>query len=123
MELKKKILVIDDDDLVRESIKKILIKANYEPVLAENADAAIKIALKEKFAVVVSDIRMPGKNGVEAVRELRSIFNATIGKDVPVIFITGFANLPDELNAEKLGEVILKPFDLDRLLITIREYL
>ena len=119
----RKILVIDDDKLVLESVNKVLKREGYETSLAQSADEAINEAQKESFDLVISDIRMPGKNGVEAIREVRKLFDEKVRKDIPIIFITGYAEMSDQLKAENLGEVILKPFDLSRLVMTIREYL
>lgn len=119
----KKILVIDDDRLVRESIRKILKKAGFDPVLTPNASEALERARQEEFDLIVSDIKMPGMNGVQAVREIRRLFNENSRKDIPIVFITGYADLSKGLDAEQLGEVILKPFDLNHLVTIIREYL
>ncbi len=119
----RKILVIDDDHLVLESVNRVLKREGYETSLAQSADEAISKAREESFDLVISDIRMPGKNGVEAIREMRRLFDEKIRKDIPIIFITGYAEMSDQLKAEHLGEVILKPFDLSKLLMTIREYL
>ena len=119
----RKILVIDDDKLVLESVNKVLKREGYETSLAQSADEAINEARKESFDLVISDIRMPGKNGVEAIREIRKLFDEKIRKDIPIIFITGYAEMSDQLKAEHLGEVLLKPFDLSKLVMTIREYL
>ena len=118
-----KILVIDDDPLVRESVKRILKREGYIPELAESAREAVRKAGEQYFDLIISDIRMPGKNGVEAIREIRNLFDEKARKDIPIIFITGYAEMSDELKAVHLGEVILKPFDLQRLVMTIREYL
>lgn len=121
----KNILVIDDDVLVRKSVEKLLKKEAYEVVSVESAHLAVEEIKKRKFDLVISDIRMPGKNGIDAVKEIRSILCQDLKDDLalPIIFITGYAELGQELRAEKLGEVLLKPFDLNNLLITIREYL
>jgi CheY-like chemotaxis protein len=119
----KRILVVDDDLLVRQSVKKILDREGYDAVLVENADEGLEKAGSEVFDLILSDIRMPDKNGVEAAKELRRLFREKAKKDIPIIFITGYAEASVELKAENLGEVILKPFDVDRLLMTIREYL
>lgn len=118
-----RILLIDDDELVRKSVERLLRREGYATELAQNADEGIEKASEISFDLIISDIRMPGKNGVEAIRELRKLFDEKVRKDVPIIFITGYAEMSDQLKAEHLGEVIFKPFDLDRLLITIREYL
>lgn len=119
----KKILVVDDDKLVLQSVNKVLKREGYETILAQNADEAISKAQKESFDLIISDIRMPGKNGVEAIREVRKLFDEKVGKDVPIIFITGHAEIGDQLKAKSLGEIILKPFDIEQLIMTIREYL
>lgn len=121
--MKNKILIIDDDDLVRKSVQKVLVNAGYNVTCAQDANRAIDEIKKWDFDLIVSDIRMPGKNGVETVREIREIVSQHSPKDIPIIFITGYAEASEELKAELLGEVILKPFDLEHLLITIREYL
>jgi len=120
---KKQILIVDDDKLVLESVNKILRREGYETSLAPNADEAIAKAQNQSFDLVISDIRMPGKNGVETIREIRKLFDEKVKKEIPIIFITGYAEMSDQLKAEHLGEVVLKPFDVDRFLITIREYL
>jgi len=119
----EKILVIDDDRLVRKTIEVALKKADYQVVLAEDGDQAISELKRQMFDLVISDIRMPIKNGVEAVREIRALVNANVHADIPIIFVTGYADMSEELNAVEHGEIILKPFDLDQLLITVREYL
>lgn len=119
----KKILVIDDDDLVRKSVEGLLRIEGYDSVCVKNAFEALHQIKETDFDLIISDIRMPGMNGVEAVREIRRMFNESSKKQIPIVFITGYAETSTELDAEKLGEVILKPFDLTRLAMTIREYL
>jgi len=119
----KHILVIDDDNLVLDTVDRVLKREGYRTTLVQNASQALEQARTRNFDLIISDIRMPGKNGVEAIREIRNLFDEKIRKDIPIVFITGYAEMSDQLNAEQLGEVILKPFDLSRLVITIREYL
>ena len=119
----KKILVIDDDKLVRDSIAKVLKKEGFHPFLTKDAFEALCKVREEEFDLIISDIRMPGMDGVQAIREIRRLFTENGRKDIPIIFITGYAQMGQELDAERLGEVILKPFDLTRLLMTIQEYL
>ena len=118
-----RILILDDDPLVLQSVDRVLKKQGYLTQVARNAQEAIEKAAQEPFDLVISDIRMPGKNGVEAVREMRKLFDEKVKKDIPIVFITGYAEMSDQLKAEQLGEVILKPFDVDRLIMTVREYL
>lgn len=99
----KKILVVDDDQLVLRSIEILLKKGGYNVVLAQNAQEAIGYCSDQNFDLIISDIRMPGKNGVDAIHEVRRIFDEKIRKDIPIIFITGYAEMSDELNAERLA--------------------
>ncbi len=118
------ILVIDDDVLVLKTFTKLLKSQGYEVIPTASYEEAVEAFKNSDFNLILSDIRMPGKNGVEVIKEIRRILNITKpGKDIPIIFITGYAEISDELKAEILGEVLLKPVDLERLLITIREYL
>ncbi len=121
--MRNKILVIDDDDLVRKSVQRVLVTAGYNVTCAQDANQAIDEIKKQDFNLIVSDIRMPGKNGVETVREIQKIVSQHSPKDIPIIFITAYADTSEQLGAEFLGEVIIKPFDLDHLLITVIEYL
>jgi CheY-like chemotaxis protein len=121
---RKRILLIDDDPLVLRTVEAVLKREAYDCVACLKAEAAVEKARTEDFDLIVSDIRMPGKNGVEAMQEIRQLFrDGAKKKDIPMIFITGYAEDSVTLNAEGIGEVILKPFDLKRFLMTIREYL
>lgn len=122
-EMRQKILVIDDDDLVRKSLRQVLKKEGYLFVVTKDAFEALDKVREQDFDLIISDIRMPGMDGVQAIREIRRLFDETGKGDVPIIFITGYATTSQELGAEWLGEVIIKPFDVERLLMTIREYL
>ena len=121
----KKILVLDDDKLVLASVDKILKKEGYLTELAQSAQEALEKAQAQEFDLVISDIRMPGKNGVEAVREIRRLFDEKMKKDIPIIFITGYASEEAPIQAIKLGvcDYILKPFNLDELLRSIEKYI
>ena len=123
MESHKRILIVDDDELVRTTVQRALHRAGYDTDLAKDAAEAIGKVKRERYDLILSDIRMPGKNGVETMGEVRDFYARNGVKDIPIIFITGYAEMGLELIAEQHGEGIPKPFDLDRLLITIREYL
>lgn len=119
----KKILLIDDDPLVLRSFTKLLDNEGYEVIPVPSYEQAVEAIGKKGFDLVLSDIRMPGKSGVETVSDIQNHLLKSGKKDLPIIFITGFANLSAELNANFFGEVLYKPVDKDRLLIAIRDYL
>jgi len=119
----QKILVIDDDPLVLRSIQKALVHADFHCETALSADEGVAKARAEDYALIISDIKMPGRTGVEGVNEIRAYLKKQVGKDIPIIFVTGYAEMGQELDAEKHGEIIKKPFDINYLLTTIREYL
>ena len=121
--MSKRILVLDDDPLVLRSIEMVLKRDQYDCVCALTAEEASKQAHVQDFDLIISDIRMSGKNGVEAMNEIRLMFKKDGKKDVPIIFITGYSHDAVLMNAEGIGEIILKPFDLNRFLMTVREYL
>lgn len=121
--MNKKILVIDDDDLVLKSFQSLLKKAGYDVITADCYDDALVKFNTTTFDLVLSDIRMPGKNGVEAVTDIQSNLIRAGKKDLPIIFITGYSKESIQLNASFLGEVLSKPIDSEHLLLTIRDYL
>jgi CheY-like chemotaxis protein len=118
-----KILLIDDDPLVLRSFKNLLSRAGYEVISALSYKEALKAFEEKEFDLVLSDIRMPGKNGVEVVSEIQSRLADVGKKNLPIIFVTGYADFSDQLNATFIGEVLTKPVDNDKLLMTIRDYL
>ena len=119
----KKILILDDDPLVLRSIEMVLKRDHYDCVCASTAEEAIGHAHAQNFDLIISDIHMSGKNGVEAMAEIRAMFKKDGRKDISIIFITGYSHDAVLMNAEGVGEIILKPFDLTRFLMTVREYL
>ena len=117
------ILLIEDDLLVLKTVTTLLKNQGYACTSCSDASEGLNQIKTNHFDLVISDIRMPGKNGVEAAQEISRLFKERAHREIPILFITGFAELADQLKAEKLGEVILKPFDTNRFLMTIREYL
>jgi len=119
--LRKKILVIDDEELLVKTFARLLEKVNYDVRVASRPEDAIAMAEKEDFDLVLCDIRMPGKNGVETIREMQAARERKGRKSTPVIFLTGFADPKLEREAQALSPVayIYKPFDTEKLLILI----
>lgn len=121
--MQKKILIIDDDPLVLKTFHNLLIREGYEAMAVSSYESAIEVIETKELDLILSDIRMPGRNGVETVREIQSRLTKAGKKDLPIIFITGYAEYGHELDAGFIGEILPKPIDTDKLLMTIREYL
>lgn len=109
--------VIDDDAAMRDSLAFLLDVNGFQPEVFESANAFLAEVVNNAPACVVSDIRMPGMNGIELVRKLKSG-----GVSCPVILITGHGDVALAVEAMKAGAVdfIEKPFDDAVLLDAIR---
>ena len=119
----KKILVIDDEELIVKSLKKLLEKNGFDVFVAKNGQDALVMAEEEEFDLIVADVRMPGMNGVETVRNIYNDLKEKKSKHIPTIFITGYADKEIEQNAKSLNPIayIYKPFDIPELVDTIKE--
>ena len=121
--MQRKILLVDDDPLVLKTTAKLLEKEGYQVLPVNGSAAAMEAIGTNEFDLILSDIRMPGKNGVEAANEIQETLLAAGKRDLPIVFITGYAEFGVQLKANFVGEVLYKPVDNDRLLATIRDYL
>lgn len=122
---RKRILAIDDDLLVRESMKILLEKNGFEGDVVSNKKEALEILEKEAFDLIVTDIRMPDTNGIETLKAIR-VERARFGKaPLPEIILTGYDDPGVREEAKKLGvrEFILKPFALEEFMAIIRRNL
>lgn len=115
-----KILVIDDEKSIRETLQDILEYEKHEVALAEEGEQGIEMFKEEKYDVVLLDIKMPNMDGIEVLGKLFEI-----ATDVPVIMISGHGNIDTAVESIKKGayDFIEKPLDLNRLLVTIRNAL
>lgn len=109
----KRVLAIDDEQVVLDSIAKVLREANYDVKTTQSGAEGIVYAVNEPFDVVLTDIRMPDTDGFKVIRDIRRA-----GKPVPIIMITGYASVSSSVQAMKLGasDYIEKPFTPDQLL-------
>ena len=112
-----KILVIDDERSIRNSMKDILQYEGYEVVLAENGMEGLVSVKSEKPDVVFCDIKMPKMEGIEVLERIKE-FSA----DTPVIMISGHGTIDTAIEAIRKGayDFIEKPLDLNRIQITIK---
>ncbi|KKU18990.1 MAG: Response regulator receiver protein [Candidatus Saccharibacteria bacterium GW2011_GWA2_46_10] len=122
--MKKKILVIDDDKLVLRTVKQLLERVQYEVFCASSGDEAEILVDQHKFALVISDIRMPGQDGINVIRRLRERLRPEASDGTPFMFMTGYASEDAPIDAIKLGagDYLLKPFDLDELLNSVKKH-
>jgi len=113
-----KVLVIDDELGPRESMS-YLLQDEFAVQTADRVDRGLELIRKESFAVVVMDIRMPQKNGIQGLEELRRIDG-----EVAVIMMTGYGALASAQAAISLGanEYLKKPFDVDVLQAAVRRH-
>lgn len=107
----KKIIVVDDDESIRKTFFLILNK-NYRIYLAKDADEAMKCFKKAKIDLIIADVKLPGKNGLEMVSELRES-----GYRGEVILISAYSDLIDldVLQRLSIGHFFVKPLDLKAL--------
>ena len=112
----KFIAIVDDDQAMRESISDYLTRANYHVKTYSSAEEFLTKSFDLNIAVVVSDLRMPGKNGMDLLKELRSK-NETL----PVILITAHGDIPTAVEAIQNGafDFIEKPFEPQNLRLMI----
>ncbi len=112
-----KILVIDDERSIRNTLKDILEYEKYIVDLAEDGIKALDKIKSGAFDVILCDIKMPGMDGIEVLEKLQEIT-----PDTPVVMISGHGNIDTAVESIKKGafDFIEKPLDLNRLLITIR---
>lgn len=119
---KIKILLIDDDRLVLKSLKKLLENEGYIISCAENSKQAIDLMNQIEFDLIISDIRMPGVNGIELAHNAREILKEKNQGITPIIFITGYSDENSYNEAQKIGasDFIYKPFGKDKFLQSIK---
>jgi len=115
-----KILIIDDERSIRNTLKDILEFEKHQVVLAENGKAGLDAAVSASFDVIFSDIKMPEMDGIELLTALKEQ-----EVEAPVVMISGHGNIDTAVECIKKGafDFIEKPIDLNRLLITVRNAL
>lgn len=112
-----KILIVDDEKAIRRTLKEILEYEKYEIDEAEDGEIGLEKISKNEYDVVILDIKMPKKDGIDVLNGMQEK-----GIDTPVIVLSGHGNIETAVEAVKKGafDYIPKPPDLNRLLITVR---
>lgn len=115
-----KILVVDDEEIIRESLSFVLKKEGYVVEEAENGKIAYDKIIADNFDVVITDLEMPGMKGIQLVEEIQKLNIQTA-----VIIITAYGSLETAIAALRNGasDYILKPIEFDEILIKIKKLL
>ncbi len=116
-EIMSKILVIDDERAIRNTLKEVLEYEKHEVDLAEDGPKGLEMFAANSYDIVLCDIKMAKMDGIEVLGKIEEITT-----DIPVIMISGHGNIDTAVEAIKKGayDFLEKPLDLNRLLITIR---
>jgi DNA-binding NtrC family response regulator len=113
-----RILVVDDEMIVRESLSNYLREDGYEAVAVESGEEALKKVETERWNILFVDFKMPGMDGLEVLREVKKI-----ASDLPVIIITAYATIDSAVQAMKDGayDYIVKPFDPEAIALVVEK--
>jgi DNA-binding NtrC family response regulator len=114
------ILVIDDEEIMREILETLLTREGYEVRLATSGAEGLDLARSHSFDAAIVDVMMPGIDGITTLDELKKIDD-----DLPVLMITAFASVDTAISAMKRGafDYITKPFKNDEVLVVVRNAL
>jgi DNA-binding NtrC family response regulator len=117
---RKKVLAIDDEQVVLDSVAKVLEPEGIEVTTALESTRGLELALSGDFDLVMTDIRMPVIGGMRVLRDVKRAQPAT-----PVVIFTGYATVQSAVQAMKLGasDYIEKPFTPDMLITSVRKVL
>lgn len=114
----KKILVIDDEAIVRTSCERTLAPEGYELTLAVSGKEGLEVLERERFALVLLDLKMPDIDGIEVLNKIKATWPET-----KIVMITGYSTVDTAVQALRLGafNFIEKPFTPDTLLNAVKE--
>ena len=119
----KTILVIDDEGMMTKTVGNLLKREGYITEVSESGQNAIEKVRNINFDLIITDIRMPQMDGLETISSIKEYLKNKNKQDIPVVFITGYADSDAHIEAEKLGKVIFKPFDMKEFLAEIAKQL
>jgi nitrogen regulation protein NR(I) len=116
----EKILVIEDDDTVRDVLRTFLSTKGFEVTIAESGEAGLDVLRTDKFDLILTDLVMPGLTGMDVLKEV-----AAQKISIPIIVMTAFGTVQTAVEAMRYGafDYITKPFNLDELMIVLEKAL
>lgn len=111
------ILIVDDERGPRELLQNALVEAHYQVTAAKSGEEACQVFDEKHFELVITDLKMPGLNGITLLKKIKSKEPETL-----VILITGYASLNSAINAIREGayDYLTKPFQLEELYIVVK---
>lgn len=117
---RSKLLVVDDEHLIRWSLEQNLKKQGYEVITAATGEDALRLIREEQPDLVLLDIQLPGISGIDVLEKIKEL-----DEDVAVIMVTAHSGLETAVNAMRLGayDYVSKPFNLDELSIVVKKAL
>lgn len=106
------VLIVDDEEEFREMTSKRLTKRDLECECAPDGDTALEMIARKNYDVVLLDVKMPGRDGIETLREIKKMAPMT-----EVVMLTGHASVESGINGIKYGafDYLMKPMELDPL--------
>ena len=109
---------MDDDGLVRRSLEILLREAGYDPTVASGGQEALGSLVQRHFDLLITDIRMPGMDGLQVIQAVRQYCQETKKPPIPEIVLTAYNDEQAKQSAIRLGvrEFLLKPFKIDEFL-------
>lgn len=118
--VQKIILIVDDDEALREALRKILEDDGYGIIVAASGEQAIEILREHPVDLMLTDIRMPGMSGLDLLKKVREI-HSTLG----VIILTGYGEIESYIEAMHFGalEYLSKPFKANELKFIVNKIL
>ncbi|MDQ3019358.1 MAG: sigma-54 dependent transcriptional regulator [Bacteroidota bacterium] len=116
----EKILIVDDNEILRFTLTELLEESNFECLAVEDGLTALNELKSNLYGLVILDMRLPGMNGLEILKKIKEI-----NKLIPVIMLTAFGDIKTAVEAMKQGahDFITKPFDNDAMIMTIKKTL
>ncbi len=113
-----RILVVDDEMIVREALSNYLREDGYEAIAVESGEEALKKVESERWNILFVDFKMPGMDGLEVLREVKKVTS-----DLPVIIITAYATVDSAVQAMKDGayDYVVKPFDPEAIALLVEK--
>jgi two-component system response regulator PilR (NtrC family) len=111
------VLIVDDEEIMREILETLLTREGYQVRVAASGDAGLELARSTTFDAAIVDVLMPGMDGIAVLQELKKLDD-----ELPVLMVTAFASVETAITAMKLGafDYVTKPFKNDEVLVVVR---